>query len=81
MTQHYPAGTILSCSSADCGLGLYRIVVSATFEDLVVFDDKVLVPLNATIPPHDVWQTLACPFCGARLLKDGKVHTLRHGWL
>ncbi len=30
----------------------------ATFEDVVVFDDKVLVPLNETIPPHDVWQTL-----------------------
>jgi hypothetical protein len=79
--HHYPTGTILACSSADCGLGLYRIVVPATFEDLVVFDDEVLAPLNATIPPHDVWQTLACPFCGARLLKDGKVYTLPWGWL
>ena len=81
MAPYYPAGTILSCPAEDCGLGLYRIVVPATFEDLVVFDDKVLVPLNATLPPHDVWQTLACPFCGARLLKDGKIHTLQRGWL
>jgi len=56
-------------------------VAPATFEDVVVFDDKVLVPLNETIPPHDVWQTLACPFCGARLLKDSTIHTLQKGWL
>ena len=76
----YPAGTILSCPADDCGLGLYWIVMPASVEDVVVFDDKVLAPLNTTIPPHDVWQTLACPFCGARLLKDGKVHTLQRGW-
>ena len=81
MALHYPAGTILSCPSADCGLGLYRLVVPVTFADLVVFDDTVLAPLNATIPPHDIWQTLTCPFCGAGLFKDGKVHTLQHGWL
>jgi len=56
-------------------------VAPATFEDVVVVDDKVFAPLNDTIPPDDVWQTLACPFCGARLLKDGNVHTLQNGWL
>jgi hypothetical protein len=56
-------------------------VAPVTFEDLVVFDDKVLESLNDTTPPRDVWQTLACPFCGARLLKDGKVHTLQNGWI
>jgi hypothetical protein len=81
MDQHYPAGTILSCPSEACGLGFYRIVAPATFEDLVIFDDKDLAPLNNTISPYDVWQILACPFCGARLLKDGKVHTLEKGWL
>ena len=80
MAPCYPAGTILSCPAEDCGLGLYRIAAPATFADLVVFDDTVLAPLNATILPHDVWQTLACPFCGARLLEDGKVHTLQRGW-
>jgi hypothetical protein len=55
MEQRYPAGTILSCPSEACGFGLYRIVEPATFEDLVVFDDKVLVPFNNTIPPLDVW--------------------------
>jgi hypothetical protein len=65
-------GTILSCPSDACGLGLYRIVAPATCEDLVVFDDTVLAPLNDSIPPHDVWQILACPFCGARLLKMGR---------
>jgi hypothetical protein len=81
MGDRYQRGTILSCPADICGVGLYRIVASATFEDLVVFDDKVLAPLNATIPPHEVWQILACPFCGARLLKDGKVYTLQNGWL
>jgi hypothetical protein len=54
MEHRYPVGPILSCPSDACGLGLYRIVVPAIFEDLVVFDDKVPVPLNDTIPPHDV---------------------------
>ena len=81
MEQHYSASTILSCPSDNCGLGLYRVVAPATFEDLVVFDDRVLAPLNDIIPPHDVWQILACPFCGARLLKDGKIYTLQLGWL
>jgi len=80
MEQHYPAGTILSCPAEDCGLGLYRIVAPATFEDVVVFDDQVLAPLNATIPSRDVWHVLACPFCGAWLLKDSKIHSLQHGW-
>jgi Protein of unknown function (DUF3096) len=43
-------------------------VAPATFEDLIVSADKVLAPLNETIPPHDVWQVLVCPFCGAWLL-------------
>ncbi|HEV8715625.1 MAG TPA: hypothetical protein VGX03_22705 [Candidatus Binatia bacterium] len=47
----------------------------------MIKDDQVLAPLNDTIPPHDVWRVLACPFCGARLLKDGKVHTLQNGWV
>jgi hypothetical protein len=81
MEQHYPAGTILSCPSEACGLGLYRLVAPASFEDVVVFDDQVLAPLNTTIPSRDVWQTLACPFCGARLLKDGKIHTLQNDWV
>jgi len=81
MAPRYPTGTFLFCPVDSCGLGLYRIVALATFEDLVVFDEKVLALLNATIPLHHVWQTLACPFCGGRLLKDGKVHTLQFGWL
>jgi len=54
MKQGYPAGTILTCSLDDCGIGLYRIVESASFEDLMVFDDKVLASLNDTISLHDV---------------------------
>jgi hypothetical protein len=80
MEHRYPVGTILSCPSEACGFGLYRIVEPATFEDLVVFDDKVLVPFNNTIPPLDVWQMLACPLCSSRVLKDGKVHTVQQGW-
>ena len=80
MAQHYSAGTILSCPSVECGRALYRLITPGTFTDLVIFDDRVLAPYNDTIPPHNVWQTLACPFCGARLLKDGKIHTLQIGW-
>jgi hypothetical protein len=79
--QVYPAGTILSCPADDCGLGLYKVVDRASFADLVVFDEVKLARLNAGIPQRSVWEVLACPFCGARLLKDGKVHTLQHGWL
>ena len=80
-TKLYPAGTILSCPEDSCGLGLYRVMEPASFEDLVVFDDVKLWPLNNAIPAHDVWQRLACPFCGARLLRNGKVHTLQYGWM
>lgn len=79
--QFYPTGTIITCPEDGCGLGLYRIVEAASFEDLVVFDDIRLRPLNDTIPAHDVWQVLACPFCGSRLLKEGKIHTLQSGWV
>lgn len=41
----------------------------------------VLVPLNQRIPARAAWSTLACPRCGGRLLKDGKIHTLQHGWI
>ncbi len=79
--QVYPVGTILSCPAESCGLDLYKVVQPASFEDLVVFDDVKLVRLNDTVPVRDVWQVLACPFCGARLLKDGKIHTFQHGWI
>ena len=36
----------------------------------------VLTPLNQ----RDVWKSLACPFCGGRLLKEEKMHTLQQGW-
>ncbi|HEV8715624.1 MAG TPA: hypothetical protein VGX03_22700 [Candidatus Binatia bacterium] len=40
MDDRYQRGTILSCPADNCGLGLYRIVAPAMFEDLVVFDDQ-----------------------------------------
>ena len=52
----------------------------ACTSDLVLDDGAILVPLNATIPSRDAWRTLACPVCGARLLKSGKIHTLQYGW-
>jgi hypothetical protein len=78
--QRYPAGTIISCPADDCSHGLYKTVESATFADLIVFDDIKLARLNDTISQRNVWEVLACPFCGARLLKDGKIHTLQYGW-
>lgn len=78
--QLYPAGTILSCPSEDCGLGLYKVREPASFADLVLFDEVKLARLNNMIPRRNVWEILACPLCGARLLKDGKIHTLQYGW-
>lgn len=78
--QPYPVSTIISCPSDDCGLGLYKTVEPATFADLVIFDDIKLTRLNDTIPRCNVWEVLACPLCGSRLLKDGKIHTLQYGW-
>jgi hypothetical protein len=78
--QPYPAGTIFSCPSADCGRGLYKVTEPASFEDLVIFDDVKLTRLNKAIPRRNVWEVLACPFCGARLLKEDKIHTLQYGW-
>jgi hypothetical protein len=78
--QMYPAGTILSCPADDCGRGLYKVVEPASFADLVIFDEVKLTRLNEGIPRRSVWEILACPFCGAQLLRDGKVHTLQYGW-
>lgn len=79
--QLYPAGTILSCPATDCGLGLYTVVEPASFTDLVVFDETKLMRLNEGIPRRLVWEVLACPFCGTRLLKDALIHTLQYGWM
>lgn len=76
----YPAGTIISCPSDNCGIGLYRTVETASFADLVIFADVKLTRLNDTIPRRNVWEVLACPLCGARLLKEGKIYTLQYGW-
>jgi len=74
----FPAGTILSCP--ECGEGLYKVTARSTTEDLVVDGGSLLTPLNRTIPLRDAWASLSCPFCGWRLLKDGQIHTLQHGW-
>jgi predicted RNA-binding Zn-ribbon protein involved in translation (DUF1610 family) len=75
----FPAGTILSCPA--CGEGLYKVTQRATMEDLVLDEGTFLAPLNRTIPPREVWTPLACPLCGGRLLKDGRIHTLQRAWV
>lgn len=75
----FPAGSILSCPS--CEEGLYKIVVRCRTEELVMDDGALLVPLNLTIPSRNAWTSLSCPRCGARLFKDGRIHTLQYGWL
>ena len=74
----FSAGTILSC--ADCGEGLYKVTTRATTADLVLDDGTILQPLNTTIPPHNVWKSLACVKCGGRVYKGGKIHTVQDGW-
>jgi hypothetical protein len=73
----FPAGTILSC--ADCGEGLYKVTTRATTADLVLDDGTILQPLNATIPPHGAWKSLACVKCGGRVYKEGELHTMQGG--
>jgi hypothetical protein len=74
----FTAGTILSCPS--CGEGLHKVAAPATTVDLVLDDGTFLRPLNCTIPPRRMWEPLACPFCGGRLLQEGKIHTFQQGW-
>jgi hypothetical protein len=74
----FPTGTIVSCP--DCGEGLYKVNSRATTADLILGEGTLLTQLNRDIPPRSVWRPLACPRCGARLFKDGKVYTLQHGW-
>ncbi len=75
----FPAGTIISCPQ--CGEGLYKVATQCSLQDLVLDDGTLLVPLNRSIPARDVWAPLACPFCGGRLFKDGRIHTFQHGWV
>lgn len=73
-----PAGTILSCPQ--CEEGLYKVTTRASIDDLVLDDGVLLLPLNTTIPQRDAWRALACPRCGGRYYKDGKIHTVQSGW-
>jgi hypothetical protein len=73
-----PVGTILSCPQ--CEEGLYKVTVRASIDDLVLDDGTLLQPLNTTIPKRDAWRALACPRCGDRYHKDGKLHTVQAGW-
>ena len=72
------AGTILSYPQ--CKEGLYKVTTRASIDDLVLDDGTLLQPLNTTIPKRDVWRVLACPRCGGRYHKDGKLHTVQSGW-
>lgn len=82
--QHAPpstmlsAGTILSCPQ--CEEGLYKVTVRASVNDIVLDDGTILQPLNTTIPKRDAWRALACPHCGGRYYRDGKLHTVQTGW-
>lgn len=75
------AGTIVSCPSADCGSGLYKVTRRTMTDDLLMDDGKLLSPLNFSILPLSIWTAILCQFCGASLYKDGKVHTLQYGWV
>jgi hypothetical protein len=78
LDAEFPAGTIVACP--ECGEGLYKTTTRVTTADLVLDDGTLLTPLNRSIPAKDVWAPLACPFCGGRLLNDGRIYTLQQGW-
>jgi predicted RNA-binding Zn-ribbon protein involved in translation (DUF1610 family) len=73
-----PAGTILSCPQ--CEEGLYKVTTRASVDDLVLDDGTLLQPFNTTIPKRDTWRAFACPRCGGRYYKDGKIHTVQAEW-
>ena len=73
------AGTLLSCPQ--CEEGLYTVTAPSSVDDLVLDDGILLRPLNTTIPQREAWRALACPSCGGRYYKDGKLHTLQRGWV
>jgi hypothetical protein len=73
-----PAGTIFCCPT--CGEGLSRATTALTVQDIVLDEGTLLVPLTPTRPLREGWAPLACPFCGAQLVKDGKIHTSPQGW-
>jgi predicted RNA-binding Zn-ribbon protein involved in translation (DUF1610 family) len=73
-----PAGTIFCCPT--CGEGLSTTTTALTVRDIALDEGTLLVPLNHTILSREGWALLACPFCGARLVKDGQIHTLQQGW-
>jgi len=73
-----PAGTIFCCPT--CGAGLSTTTTALTIQDIVLDEGTLLVPLNHTMPSREIWAPLACPFCGAQLVKDGKIHTSHQGW-
>jgi len=73
-----PAGTIFCCPT--CGEGLSTTTTALTVQDIVLDEGTLLVPLNHTIPSREGWAPLACPFCGAQLVKDGQIHTSPQGW-
>jgi hypothetical protein len=73
-----PAGPILDCP--ECGEGLYKVTQETSTAGIVLDDGTVVVPLNQSISARDAWKPLACPLCGGRLLKDGKIHTFQDGW-
>jgi hypothetical protein len=78
--EPYPRGTIVSCPAARCGTRLYRLREAASFVDVVLHDETLLVPINAVIPARKVWDALACPLCGAALTQEGQLHTAARGW-
>jgi predicted RNA-binding Zn-ribbon protein involved in translation (DUF1610 family) len=73
-----PAGTIFCCPT--CGEGLSTTTTALTVQDIVLDEGTLLVPLNRSVPPRYAWVSLACPFCGGRLLNDGRIYTLQQGW-
>jgi len=73
-----PAGTIFCCPA--CGEGLSRTTTALTVQDIVLDEGTLLVPLTHPMPSREGWAPLACPFCGTRLVKDGKIHTSPQGW-
>lgn len=72
-------GTILSCPQ--CEEGLYKVIARTSVDEIVLDDGAILQPLNTTIPKRDAWRGLACPKCGGRYHRDGKLHTLQGGWV
>ena len=67
-------------SCPPCAPGLYTVATSARVDDRVLDEGILLQSLHPHMPQREAWRAFACPHCGGRYDKDGKLHTVPREW-